>query len=288
MDIKTGWKKEVKNILLLTAAALIMSLNLNSFINAGGTYPGGAAGLTLLIMRIAEKFMNIALPYSAVYLPMNLALAYIGFKDIGKRFTLASLYVIILTSFLTDMLPEFAVTYDMLLIGVFGGIINGFAVGLCLMAGGSTGGTDFISIYFSEKRGIDTWNYIFAGNVVILLTAGVLFGLDKALYSIILQFCSTQVIQMVYQRYQKDTLFIITAHPEDVYQTIRRITHHDATLIDGIGGYEKAQRHILYSVIGREEVDHVINEIRLIDPGAFINVINTEQINGRFYKRPTQ
>ena len=62
----------------------------------------------------------------------------------------------------------------------------------------------------------------------------------------------------------------------------------DATLLDGTGCYEGAERQILYSVIGREQVDAVIAAIHRIDPKAFINVINTEQINGRFYRTPTR
>ena len=79
------------------------------------------------------------------------------------------------------------ITYDTLLISIFGGILGSAAISICLINGASGGGTDFISIYFSEKKGIDAWNYIFLGNVVILTTAGILFGFDKALYSIIYQ-----------------------------------------------------------------------------------------------------
>ena len=93
---------------------------------------------------------------------------------------------------MADLFPDITITYDTLLIAIFGGIINGAAISLSLIAGASAGGTDFISIYFSEKRGIDAWNYIFMANVVILMTAGVLFGFDRALYSIIFQFCTTQ------------------------------------------------------------------------------------------------
>ena len=73
-----------------------------------------------------------------------------------------------------------------------------------------------------------------------------------------------------------------------VYGKIRELTNHDATLIEGQGCYEGADRHILYSVVGREQVDKVIGAIKEIDPHAFINVINTEQINGRFYRTPTK
>ena len=230
----------------------------------------------------------MAIPYSLVYLPLNIVPAYIGFRFIGKRFTIFSFYVVFLSSFLTDLLPDITITYDTLLISIFGGILNGVSISVSLLAGASGGGTDFISIYFSEKKGIDTWNYIFLGNVCILTLAGILFGFDAALYSIIFQFCSTQVIQMLYKRYQKDTLLIITSKPREVYEQIRISTHHDATLIEGEGCYEEAPRHILYSVVGRGEVDRLMQEIRAIDEKAFINVIQTEQVNGRFYRQPTK
>jgi len=134
-------------------------------------------------------------------------------------------------------------------ISVFGGIINGFAISLCLNVGTTTGGTDFISIYFSHIKGIDTWNYILLGNVVILLIAGGLFGWSIALYSIIYQFCSTQVIQFMYKRYQKMTLFIISDKSEEIYHAIKNTTNHDATLFKGIGCYEEKERTLIYSVI---------------------------------------
>lgn len=283
---KIDFKKEVKTIVALTIASCIMAFNLRSFVQTGGLFPGGFSGLTVLIQRIAELFFDLHIPYSVLYLPLNLVPAFIGFKFISVRFTLYSFYVVALSGVLTDLFPTFTITYDTLLIAIFGGILNAVAISICLMFEASGGGTDFISIFFSEKKGIDAWNYIFAGNVVILVTAGLLFGFDKALYSIIYQYTSTQVIQMMFKRYQKDTLLIITALPEAVYGRIRDITKHDATLIEGTGCFEGAPRHILYSVIGREQVDVVIAAIKEIDPKAFINVINTEQINGRFYKKP--
>ncbi len=284
--IKVNYKKEIKTILALTLASCIIAFNLKSFVQTGGLFPGGFSGLTILIQRIAEMFLDLHIPYSVLYLPLNLIPAYIGFRFISVRFTLYSFYVVVLSGVLTDLFPTFTITYDTLLIAIFGGILNAVAISICLIFEASGGGTDFISIYFSEKKGIDAWNYIFAGNVVILVTAGLLFGFDKALYSIIYQYTSTQVIQMMFKRYQKDTLLIITELPGAVYGRIREITKHDATLIEATGCFEGAPRNILYSVIGREQVDVVIAAIKEIDPKAFINVINTEQVNGRFYKKP--
>ena len=172
--VKTGWKHELTMFISLTLVAALMAFNLKSFVRTGGLFPGGFSGLAILLQQIADVFFDSKLPYSALYLPLNLIPAYIGFRYIGKRFTLYSFYVVFLSGILTDLFPDITITYDTLLIAIFGGLINGTAISLCLQCGASAGGTDFISIYYSEKKGIDAWNYILLSNVVILGTAGML------------------------------------------------------------------------------------------------------------------
>ncbi len=225
-------------------------------------------------------------PFTAINLALNAVPIVISYKFIGKKFTLYSCLMIVLAGLLTDIMPAYQFTSDILLIAVFGGLINGVAISICLFARATSGGTDFISIFLSEKFGIDAWNYILIGNVVIILCAGYLFGWDKALYSIIYQFSSTQVLNTLYKRYQKQTLFIVTEKPDEVYEEIRDITNHDATLIKGIGCYQNRECNILYSVIGRDEVRKVLNTVRRVDSAAFINMIRTENLSGKFYKKP--
>ena len=279
-------KSDLQRVMLVLLGALVMAFNIKIFVRAGDMFPGGFTGLTLLIQRTAARYFQIALPYTLINLLLNAFPAAISFKYIGKRFTLYSGLMIVATSVLTDLLPSLEVTSDPLLISVFGGIINGCAISLCLSASATSGGTDFIAIYFSEKKGVDTWNYVLAGNVAMLVVAGLLFGWEKSLYSIIFQFVSTQVLHALYKRYQKQTLLIITDHPDEVYRIIRDNTHHDATHFMGIGCYEGKEKHMLYSVISAEETSRTIEGIREVDPKAFINCIGTEHITGRFYSSP--
>lgn len=286
LNAKPRLKKELKRFLLCTIGAVLFAFNLKSFVRTGGLYPGGFAGITVLIQNISEAYLGVSVPYTLVYVPLNLFPIYIGLRHIGKPFTIYSMYVIILSSIVTDILPDITITYDVLLISIFGGIVNGCAVGLSLYAGASAGGTDFISLYFSQKKGIDTFKYIFFGNIVILLIAGILFGFDRALYSIIFQFCNTQLIQMLYKRYQRHTFFVITEYPDEIYEVIKKVTNHDATLFKGIGCYKGVERQMLYSVVSSEEKDRVMSEIMRADSKAFVNVMKTEQIGGWFYNRP--
>ena len=279
-------RNNLQRILLVIAASFIMAANIKIFVRAGDMFPGGFNGLTLLIQRTASRYFGLDLPFSVINLILNAVPAVISFLYIGKKFTLYSGLMILLSSVLTDILPSLAITSDPLLISIFGGIINGCAISLCLFAHATSGGTDFIAIFFSEKKGIDTWNYIFLGNAGMLIVAGLLFGWDKALYSILFQFASTQILHMLYKRYQKRTLLIITDKPEKVYETIQTNTHHDATLFQGTGCYEGKEKNLLYSVVSADEAKRTLDRIRRVDPNAFINCLKTEQVTGRFYIEP--
>lgn len=278
--------KSIRQLIVIIAASLIMAININTFVSTGGLVPGGATGLTLLIQRSFAKFLNVSVPYTPLNLAINAIPVYIGFRFIGKKFTGSSLLVIALSSVLTDLLPSYVITYDTLLISIFGGIINGFAISMCLRNDTTTGGTDFISIFISQKTGRDSFNAILGMNVVILVVAGLLFGWDKALYSIIFQFATTQVEHVMYRNYQQVTLLIITKIPDEICEMIYSETDHGGTIIDGIGSHEKNDRKIVYSVIGASEQDSMIKKIKQVDPNAFCNAIRTEKIAGKFYLHP--
>lgn len=277
---------QVFRVFIVFFASILYAWNLRCFAKTAGLFPGGFSGVSLLLQKIGLTFFHIDIPYTFFNVVLNIFPIYIGFRFLGKKFTWYSILTIFLSSIFVDLLPAYVFTQDVLLISVFGGLLNGFAICLCLNVGTTTGGTDFISIYLSSQKGIDAWNYILLGNVIILAIAGALFGWSIALYSIIYQFCSTQVIQMLYKRYKKKTLFIISDKSNEIYHAIRETTNHDATLFQGIGCYEEKEKTLIYSVINTEAKRQLIPMIRSIDPHAFINIVKTEELEGRFHNTP--
>lgn len=285
MKSKIDTKREIKRILFGLLSSLIIAVNIKTFVRAGGLYPGGFNGVTLLLQTIFDRFFDIALPFSLISISLNAIPALISFKAIGKKFTLNTSLMIVTTSILTDIVPSMPVTEDTLLISIFGGILNGVAVSIALTGGTSTGGTDFIAVYFAEKRNKDVWNYILMGNAVVLLVAGYLFGWDKALYSIIFQYTSTQMIHLLYQAYNKVTLFVVTEEPEAVYQAIYEVTNHSATEFSATGMYSNTKRRMIYSVVSTVEAKVLTGKIMEADPKAFVNVMKTDTLIGRFYQK---
>lgn len=284
--MKMNWKEDVRRFVIVCLAAVIMALNIKTFVRTGGLFPGGATGLTILIQRSARMFFHIEVPYTLVNVILNAIPVYIGFRFIGKKFTGYSCLMILLSGILTDLLPGYSITSDTLLISIFGGIINGSVMSLCLFGNATTGGTDFVAIFLSERKGMDAWNLVLGLNVLILAVAGLLFGWDKALYSIIYQYASTQVLHTLYKKYQQQTLFIVTNHPRAVCDAISQVSHHGATILQGEGSYELEERNMVYSVVSSAESKHVIKAVRDVDEHAFINAIKTSQLSGRFYQKP--
>lgn len=277
-------KREAKILVFGIIGAFIMAVNIKSFVHTGGLYPGGFNGITLLIQTTFQHFFGIRIPFAPISLILNAIPAIASFMTIGKRFTLNTAIIIVATSIFTDIIPAVPITQDILLISVFGGLINGAAISLCLIGGTSTGGTDFIAVYFMEKKNKDVWNYILIGNAAVLIIAGLLFGWDKALYSIIFQFTSTETIHLLYQTHNKLTLFIVTARPAQVYSVIYEVTHHSATSLYATGMYSNENKELIYSVVSTTEAKILMQKVADADPGAFINVVKTDMFMGHFHK----
>lgn len=282
------WKKHLMSLLCVIIASMIMSCNIKSFVRAGNLLPGGFTGLSLLIQRIALELFHTDLPYSLINISLNAIPAYIGYKTIGKKFTGYSILMIVLNSFLVDIIPVTPITSDPLLVAVFGGIFNGLAISIALYGKASSGGTDFIAVYLSEKLNLSSWNLVLGLNTIILTISGILFGWEAALYSIIFQFVSTQVINRLYQRDQRTTLFIITSNPNVLEKQLLTYTHHGITRFEGKGCYLDEPRTMLYTVVAANEVKDVIDFVKSIDSKAFINITRSIKINGRFYKEPIE
>jgi uncharacterized membrane-anchored protein YitT (DUF2179 family) len=280
-----------------------MAVDYRTFVDWGGLYPGGATGLSILIQRWAQDLCavlgwNVKVPFAPINLALNAVPVWIGFKYIGRRFTMQSLYVILMAGLFTDLIPVDAITSfvpaadlarlktDPFVTSIFGGIVFGFSMSLCLRWNATSGGTDFIAIYLSEKKGKETWNLILALNACILLSGGYFFGWAGSFYSIIYQFVTVQVVHVMYRTYQHQTLMIVTEKPDRICEAIHRISHHGATVVDAKGGLSGQKTNLVLSVVAADDTASIYALCKSLDPNAFIDTVSTSRVIGRFYLRP--
>lgn len=281
-------KKHVKTTLMIIASALISALSLKVFISAGGLFPGGFSGLAVLLSRLIFRETGIDIPFGLLYVSFNILPTILVYKYVGKWFTRYSVLQYALVSILVAVIPEMEITYDIVLIAIFGGILSGISASLALAANASGGGTDFIAIYISNKTNAPAWQYILYGNSGLLVVAGLLFGWEKALYSIIYQYVSTQVVNSMHQRYKLMSLRLFTEKPDEMIDAILKTTRHGITKLWGEGGYSKQPKCMLYMVVNAFEVEDIVAVAQMVDPKVFIDISKTERVLGNYYRKPLE
>jgi uncharacterized membrane-anchored protein YitT (DUF2179 family) len=258
------------------------------FVNSGNLFPGGFAGLSLLVTRSLSKFANIELSFSVVYILLNIFPTLLVYKYIGHRFTIFSIIQILLVSLFTFILPRYQLTSDPLLIAVFGGLLSGLGISIALRHGASSGGTDFLAIYFANKLKRPTWNYVFVASAVVILFAGFLFGWNAALYSIIYQFCNTQMVSLRHDRYKLANLIIVTRKADEVEAKLLGTVRHGITILSAEGGYAHRPEKVLLMTVNAFQVEDLVEAAKKADPHVFINISHTERIVGNYYQAPLE
>lgn len=280
-----GWR-DVCAFALIMVGSFIVAVNMNTFVEQGKLVPGGFSGLAKLIQRVGLTFYDVKISFTLLNVLFNAVPAVFAYRLVGKKFTILSCVCLLTVSVLVDELPVIPITGDILLISVFGGIINGLGMSLVLNSNASGGGTDFIAMSLSAKYKVSTFNYMLMFSAVIILISGRIFGMDKALYSIIFQFCSTQVINTFYKKYKKKTLLIVTDNPAAVSADLLELTNHSSTIIKGFGSYSANKKYLIYTVLSDGDVKKMKRRIREQYPETFVNVISSSDVVGNFYIQP--
>ena len=161
-------------------AAFLQAFVIQSFIRPSDLLSSGFTGVAILIEKITSTYLGFSFSVSLGMLVLNIPVAIICYKSISPRFTFFSLLEVCLASLFLNIL-EFPQIFDDLLLNIiFGGFTYGLLTVLALKGNASTGGTDFIALYISNKKGKSIWEYVFMFNTMILIIFGAMFGWEHA------------------------------------------------------------------------------------------------------------
>lgn len=273
-------------LICVIISAFMQAFVIKAFIRPSDLLSSGFTGVAILIERITSTFFSFSFSTSLGMILLNVPVALLCYKSISPRFTFFSLLEVFLASFFLNIIDVKPIFTDLLLNIVFGGFLYGLLTVIALKANASTGGTDFIALYVSNKKGKSIFNYVFIFNTTILLIFGYMFGWEHAGYSILFQFISTQTINSLYNRYERVTLQMTTSHAEAVMLAYIRYYRHGISCVDAIGGYSGKKMNVLHTVVSSYEVNEIVELLKNVDPNIIINIMKTETFIGGFYQAP--
>lgn len=278
MSFFQKYYREIKTIIVIVLATLIQVVALQSIIRPANLLPGGFLGISFLMHNLTQISISVST------FVLNAIVAMICYKGLSKRFAIYSMIQVTLSSVLLATLKFDPIIDDVILSVLIGGAVNGIYIAMTLSVGASTGGTDFIALYLSNKKGKSIWEYVFVFNTILLMIFGVTHNFEAAGYSILFQFISTKTIENFYHRYDQLTLQIITKKPEEIMAYYFEHHRHAMSCVDAVGGYSKEKVYMLYAVISSYELNDITNGILKVDNKVIINVMKTERFIGNFYR----
>lgn len=266
---------------LLFAGAVIAAVGLEIFLIPNNIIDGGIVGISIIASFLSD------VPLGIFTFALNVPFLIIGYKQIGKTFLLSSLFAIVIFSvFVSILQPIPGLTNDVLLATVFGGVILGAGVGLILRNSGSLDGTEIVAIILNKRTMFSVGQIVMILNVFIFAAAALVLGWDRALYSMLAYFIAHKAIDMVIEGFDEAKgVMIISDNAEEIAEAILARLGRGVTFLEGMGGFSKDRKTILYSVVTRLEISKLKSIVRDKDEKAFVTISDVADVMGGEHKK---
>ena len=277
--IKNSIFSEFISYLIITIGVIIASYALETILIPNTILDGGVTGIAIIISKLTP------LTVSNLVFVLNIPFIYIGYKHLGKRFLFKTIYsMAAFTLFLYLFSNLDPLTDEILLATVFGGFLLGLGCGIIIKMGSCIDGTESVSMVISKKLPVSVGQIVLIFNIVIFSVAGVIFGIDRALYSLLTYFITYKVIDFVSEGLEQGkAAMIITDRSIDISKEIYKRLGRTTTTIKG-DGLISGKKEVLYCVLTRLEVSELRKIAEEIDESVFITITDVSEIIGNHIK----
>jgi uncharacterized membrane-anchored protein YitT (DUF2179 family) len=272
-------RSSIISYLGIALGSIMMAFSIILFIKANNIVPGGVMGIANIINYLT------GFPIGLTTLCFSIPIFIIGLLSLGKEVGIKTIYCNVVYAVVVDFLDNniTALTGDLFLATIFGGVLMGTGVAFILGFGATFGGTDLIGrIVHKYVPNVSTQWIMFGFDFLVILAGAIVFGPELALFSIVTIFVSTKMIDVIQEgvNYGK-TFFIISEKSEEIATAILSDVDRGVTSLYGKGMYTKQDKDVLYCIVARRQVVYVKNKILAIDPKAFITIGDVREVVGK-------
>ena len=260
------------DFLMLTVGAAIAAFAIEEFLVPCTILDGGVIGIGIMV-----NILTIVL---------NIPFLLIGSRKLGVTFIVKSGYAMAMFSIFLEVFAPWVNATDQYLLAVcFGGVILGAGVGLVIRFGGCLDGTETVAILINRKFKLPVGQTVLIFNVIIYIVAALLFGFDRAMYSLLTYFVTSKIIDKVETGLeQAKAAMIITDEGKEIADQIYQKLGRTVTMLEG-EGLISGKKVVLYCVLNRLEIYELKRLIKEVDMSAFITVSDVSEIIGKHIKK---
>ena len=279
-------------VAIAVVATLLYAVGVNLFIVPVGLYSGGVVGLSQVIRTLLAR--SVALPENVdiagiLYFLLNVPVLIMAWKELGRGFLIRTLICVGASSFFLSVIkaPASPLLEDPLSACVVGGILCGFALGLALTCGCSTGGLDILGLWLAKKgKGFSVGRFSLSFNALLYTLCAVLFGLRAAIYSIIYTvFCALFIDRGHQQNITEQVLIFTKDEDPELPRNIMARLGRGVTYWEGKGAYTGEDLRVLCVCVSKFEEADLYGVVHELDPNAFFITQEGVTIHGNFIRK---
>lgn len=269
-------------VFFMMIGSILAAIGLEMFLIPNNIIDGGITGISIIVSHFTKISLGVLI------FILNLPFLYIGYKKIGKTFAVSTLFSVICFSVgVSFFRPLAGVTHDTLLATIFGGIILGAGIGIIMRNGGSLDGTEIVAIILDAKSSFSVGEIVMFFNLFILGGSGLVFGWDRAMYSLIAYFVASKTIDITVEGVNESkAVTIISDRYDEISKALTYELGRGVTLLYGQGSYKENPTNVIYIVISRLEVSKLRDIVHSYDKNALISMGSVE-VTGKVHHKKT-
>ena len=270
---------------LMTVGSVIFCMSWTSFIIPNGLASGGLTGFCTILQY------GTGIPVGVTYPVLNVCLLILGFLVLGKGFGVKTIYVIALTSVLFDVLPMFpqleVLMEEKLLVALVGAAGEAIGIGLVLLRGGSTGGSDIIAMIINKYWPVSPGRVYLVTDIFIILSVLLVpgKGIVDVIYAYVVMLGFSFGVDFVLLGNKSTVqILVFSSKYQDIADHVITSVDRGVTALQSMGWYSKKESKVLLIVARKFQMNGIINEIRNIDKKAFISVSSAMSVFGEGFE----
>lgn len=267
---------------LLTVGLVFYCLSWTSFLIPNGIASGGGTGLCTIIYFAS----NETIPVSVSFFVLNAILLIIGFMVLGRAFGMKTIYAILLSTFLFDLFPKFdwvVVMDNKLLLAIVGGIIEAIGIGIVLLRGGSTGGTDIAAMIVNKYWPISPGKVYIYTDIFIIASVLLIPGktIEDMIYGYVVMVTFSFMVDFVLLgRKSSVQVLVFSSKYDEIADGILKTLNRGVTALQSVGWYSQKEGKVLLVVVRQHQLHSVVELIKSIDQKAFVSITSASGVYG--------
>lgn len=270
---------KILQIIFIILGAAIAAFAVEGILVPNSILDGGVTGISMILNYVLDWKLSLCI------IIINIPFLYIGYRNMGWRFLVKAIVSIVVFSLFLEVFHHINHVIDNILLAtIYGSVILGVGVGLVLRSGGCLDGTESLGVVISKHTNLSVGQFVLFCNVIIFSVAGIFYGIDRALYSLLAYFITSKVIDEINEGFERaKAAMIITNDGAGMAEIIYEKIGRTVTLIEG-KGLISGEKAVLYCVLTRIEVPELRRIIEEFDESAFVTITDVSEVIGQHIK----